>query len=234
MGAISGDINSLSMYCVDAADLSSRPIASMKSGDRAYVNSLRTASTGARFFLDRISTDAPDGTTVIVALGGVGRWLSEGAFGGLPADIIADSVQATLVAATNFTITGGGGTTYSYQKTVSLTGLGPYALDSFTPSESSIQNVTATVLARTADGLNFFQQDVSACFAVAANGTVTEVGANTLSVAKSSGPNTPGTLAVALNASVGPSGTISLEATGNADADQWFWTAGITRVFYVA
>lgn len=80
MGAVSGDINSLAMECVDEADLASRPIASMKNGDRAYVESKAGSPEGALFFLDRGSTAAVDGVGVLAALGGVGRWLSEAFF----------------------------------------------------------------------------------------------------------------------------------------------------------
>lgn len=80
MGAVSGDINSLAMACVDEADLASRPIASMKSGDRAYVESKAGTPEGALFFLDRNSTAVVDGVGVLATLGGVGRWLSEAMF----------------------------------------------------------------------------------------------------------------------------------------------------------
>lgn len=76
MGAISGDINSLSMECEDEADLASRPIASMRSGDLAYVRSKAASPGGPRYYLDRSSTLPVDGGDVLGTLGGVGRWLS--------------------------------------------------------------------------------------------------------------------------------------------------------------
>jgi hypothetical protein len=70
MGAISGDVNTLSMHCVDAADLASRPIAGLQDGDLAYVESFR-----GYFSVDRLSTAAANGTTVITTPSGTGRWL---------------------------------------------------------------------------------------------------------------------------------------------------------------
>lgn len=87
MGAVSGDINSLGMKCETPADLSSRPVSAMKSGDRAYVVSEEGSSWGPKYFLDQTSTLAPNGTTVIATLSALsslpisaGRWLSEKAF----------------------------------------------------------------------------------------------------------------------------------------------------------
>lgn len=84
MGAVSGDINSLAMKCVDAADLSSRPVNAMKSGDRAYVVSEEGTFWGPKYVLSQDSVLAPDGTTVIPTLTAVstspigpGRWLAE-------------------------------------------------------------------------------------------------------------------------------------------------------------
>lgn len=80
MGAISGDVNTQSTYCTDAADLESRPVTSMESGDRAWVEAKVGSPEGPLFFLDKSSTLPIDGVGVLSALGGVGRWLSEVVF----------------------------------------------------------------------------------------------------------------------------------------------------------
>lgn len=80
MGAVSGDINSLSTFCIDAADLGSRPINAMQSGDRAFVQDRVGSKEGPLFFLDRSSELPVDGVGVLEPLGGVGRWLSEALF----------------------------------------------------------------------------------------------------------------------------------------------------------
>lgn len=95
MGAVSGDINSLSMECVDASDLASRPIASMKSGDRAYVRSKVGTAESPRFFLDKTSVLPVDGVGVLATLGGVGRWLSETLYPG-PVGPVGGDLSGTL------------------------------------------------------------------------------------------------------------------------------------------
>lgn len=227
MGAISGDINSLSMYCVDAADLASRPIASMKSGDRAFVNSLREATTGARFFLDRSSTAAPNGATVIAALGGVGRWLSEGALGGLPSTLSVYEVDV-LAFTPSDTTDSVNGATVTVQKVLTTENATSVPIFGIFPAYSSIQEVSGTVIAQSEDGLNFFKQDVEAFFHVDVDGTVTQVGTNTTTTAKTVG--TGSTLAISLDP-VGPADVpISLKVTGNA-GETWLWTASVKRVW---
>lgn len=81
MGAIGGDVNSPAVHCINATDLASRPIASMKSGDRAYVEDRVGKAEGPRFFLDRESTLTVDNVGVLATFGGVGRWLSEELYG---------------------------------------------------------------------------------------------------------------------------------------------------------
>jgi hypothetical protein len=76
MGAVSGDINTGPMACVDDLDLASRPVASKKSGDLAWLASKAGTPEGQLFFLDRDSVLVVDGVGVLTALGGVGRWLS--------------------------------------------------------------------------------------------------------------------------------------------------------------
>lgn len=72
MGAVSGDVNTPSFVAADAADLASRPIASLRNGDRAYVTSKASSAEGALFFLDRASVLPIDGVGVLAAQGGVG------------------------------------------------------------------------------------------------------------------------------------------------------------------
>lgn len=69
MGAVSGDINTLSLSCLDAADLASRPVAALEDGDIAFVQSLRSY-----FAINRTSTTAANGVTIITTPTGVGRW----------------------------------------------------------------------------------------------------------------------------------------------------------------
>lgn len=100
MGAVSGDINTLSMSVVDATDLASRPIANLRDGDRAYVTSRVGLPEGPLFFLNRTSTATVDGIGVLATLGGVGRWLSEAMYGGSDNTIIAADAAALASAAT--------------------------------------------------------------------------------------------------------------------------------------
>lgn len=231
MGAVSGDINTLSTFCVDPADLSSRPVASMKSGDRAYVRSLEAAATGARFFLDQNSVEVVNNVTVINALGGVGRWLSEVAFPGVPSPLVIDAIVAKSIEIP--ASAGVGGAMLTYQKSFPTPTNVPQSIDAFTPDVNSVYDVIATVVGRSTDGLNFFKQDVEASFAVDGAGVITQIGANTTTAAKLTGPSTPGTLAIALNP-VGPvAGLITLDITGNA-LEAWYWTANITRIWYAA
>jgi hypothetical protein len=72
------------MACVDGPDLESRPIASKKSGDLAWVASKIAAPEKALFFLDTTSVLLADGAGVLTALGGVGRWLSLALYGTSP------------------------------------------------------------------------------------------------------------------------------------------------------
>lgn len=74
MGAVSGDVNTLSTHCTNAADLASRPVAGLKTGDMAYVESFR-----CWFVLDRTSTASANGVTIIATPSGnlistTGRW----------------------------------------------------------------------------------------------------------------------------------------------------------------
>lgn len=82
MGSVSGDVNTLSMYCVDAADLESRPIASLQNGDLAFVNTKKGTVEGPMFFLDKESVLPVDGVGVLSTLANTGRWLSLALYNG--------------------------------------------------------------------------------------------------------------------------------------------------------
>jgi hypothetical protein len=99
MGAVSGDVNTASFVAADAADLASRPIASLRNGDRAYVTSKASSAEGALFFLDRASVLPVDGVGVLAASGGVGRWLSEAFYGSMRVPIFAANVAALTATA---------------------------------------------------------------------------------------------------------------------------------------
>lgn len=106
MGAVSGDVNGLRLDCVNAADLTSRPTAGLRNGDRAYVADRVGTAEGPHFYLDKTSTATPaTGKGVIATDSGVGRWLSEALFGGCCDDpIINQFEQPALYGTTNVTI----------------------------------------------------------------------------------------------------------------------------------
>lgn len=84
MGAVSGDINTLSFSVANAADLTSRPTAALRSGDRAYVTDKVATTEGPLFFIDKSSVIPVDGVGVLATNSGVGRWLSEALYGAVP------------------------------------------------------------------------------------------------------------------------------------------------------
>jgi hypothetical protein len=102
MGAISGDVNSLAMHCVNATDLASRPIAGLKSGDQAYLADRVGTVEGPLFFLDKTSVTAVNGVGILATNGSVGRWLSEALYGGNP--ISAEETFVPLLNQTVFTL----------------------------------------------------------------------------------------------------------------------------------
>lgn len=102
MGAVSGDINTLSMSVDTAVDLSSRTTAALKSGDRAFITAKVGTPEGPLFFIDKTSVLAVDGVGVLATNSGVGRWLSEALYGGFDVNdlIIAANVAALGAAST--------------------------------------------------------------------------------------------------------------------------------------
>lgn len=104
MGSVSGDVNSLSMRCVDETDLVSRPVASMKSGDEAWVESFDGDAIGPRFFWNATSAIAVPSPGVFrpTSVGsGVGRWLAESIYGGNTApseSVFAERTADTAIA----------------------------------------------------------------------------------------------------------------------------------------
>lgn len=101
MGAISGDVNSASIHCVDAADLTSRPVAALKSGDRAWITSKVGTAEGPLFYYQSDSAIATDGVGVIATSSGVGRWLSEALYpvGSGDLTVFTELAADTLVGA---------------------------------------------------------------------------------------------------------------------------------------
>jgi hypothetical protein len=97
MGSVSGDINTAPMVCVDSADLASRPIASKKSGDLAWLEDKAGTPEGQLFFLDRDSVLVVDGVGVLTALGGVGRWLSVKLYGSGTGMSVAELSDLTAI-----------------------------------------------------------------------------------------------------------------------------------------
>lgn len=89
MGSISGDVNSGPLCVADAADLASRPVASLKSGDESYVVAKEGSPEGPLFFYRANSAlAASDSVIVPTSVGaGAGRWLSFAVYGGVAASI---------------------------------------------------------------------------------------------------------------------------------------------------
>lgn len=105
MGAVSGDVNGLRLDCVDAADLTSRPTAGLRNGDRAYVNDRVGTSEGPHFYLDKTSTATPaTGKGVIMTDSGVGRWLSDALYGGCCDNPIINQFQQPALYGTVNTV----------------------------------------------------------------------------------------------------------------------------------
>lgn len=101
MGAISGDVNSASIHAADAADLTSRPVAALKSGDRAFVVSGIDTAQGPLFYYLSTGAQTVDGVGVIATASGVGRWLSEALYPSGSGDLSLYDAPAADVAIGN-------------------------------------------------------------------------------------------------------------------------------------
>lgn len=156
MGAVSGDVNTISMSVLNAADLGSRPVSNLRSGDRAFLADRTSQPEGPLFFLDKSSTATVDGVGVLATLEGVGRWLSEAYYGGSGSgsamQVVNNYVQPALSANVTMTLTSsslstneiffvpGGG----YYSVVTNNGDGTYVAKNIGGSATAAPGVTVT------------------------------------------------------------------------------------------